>query len=299
MECCINTEHFLDKGYWFRQLSDVQKKKLNAITYREIAAFSMKLEMTDVENSIIKYMQENDIEERIYGAVIIDEKNINFPLKEGFRYLSKSYSLAYKHCYAIYSIKAEKILQKTFNNYKRFNGEICQLHIDEHLLLEGCAYKTRKMIELSSRLGEPKVLKVLDVDESNTTNDSHSALLQNCTEKAALIDKIQPYGYFVEANINCNNEIKMSLNQVIETNTKSEEPEKSTLSICDDGFKIADIYESTSENIWEIVKQCTMYDSSSMELNQYTDFKANLTSIAKEVVSVTGILLIIKCNIKL
>lgn len=254
--------------------------------------------MTDVENCIIKYMQENDVEERIYGVVIINEKDINFSLKEGFHYLPKNYSLAYQNDYMIYSTNAEKMLKKTFNNYSRFYGEVCQLHIDKNSLIEGCAYKTLKMIELSNRLGEPKVLKALDVDESNTSDDSHSALLQNCTEKAALIDKIQPYGYFVEANINCNNEIKMSLNQVIETNTKNEEPKKSTISICDDGCEIADIYESISENIWEIVKQCTMYDSSSMELNQYIDFKANLTNIAREVVSVTVILLIIKYNIK-
>lgn len=280
----IDTEILEDSILALRELNDIQKKRLSSVTFDEFFRIFDNLDVIDVENFFVDYIHDNESIKSIFKIFFKNEYVCNnldkkLPNSHMFNY----HVSAYEQCFLIYSLIIQRNLEGIFEKRKQFFKYEQQLYFDEDSMIWGCAKKIYNLIELSTRLGQPIVINPRNIEQN----------LQKRTGEEEIIDKIQPYGYYIEANIDCYNEIKMSLNQVIETTTKDKHLERSTLSIMNYSFKTTDMYESLSENIWSSIQQLPY--STSQESNRakiYNNFKHQIITILQGLVSVYAILYI-------
>lgn len=280
----IRLELLIRQSFWYGQLNDTQNEKLSAIKFDELLSIFGNSGLNNAESLILNYIDENAAGESICGVFFmqdqaqsyLDEKTHNHPLKYS--------SSAFKHCLIISSIIIQRDVIAIFEKRRRSLGHIYQLLFDQHSLSDGCANKIFKMIELSSRLSHPSVVNPVAIKQSRQLNVS-----QKCIEKEEIIHRIQPYGFYVEANVDCKNKINFFLNQVIETTTEEGRSEISTLSIIDYSCKITDMYESLSESLWNSVQQqpqFNLHDSNYMGITRHNEFKASLVTILQGLVRV-------------
>ncbi|KAL9539429.1 hypothetical protein PS6_011210 [Mucor atramentarius] len=139
------------------------------------------------------------------------------------------------------------------------------------------------MVELSSKLGRPVLMKPNDGIKEEIGGAS---VFQN--EKRMLIDKIQPYGYYVEASILCSNDITLSLNQVIEADFEDDKLQRSTLSILDSSCQIPDLYDSVFDTLWNIIDghftdpQCkSAHEDDPTGFDSYKTFKSDMVNMIR------------------
>lgn len=280
----IRPELLIRQGFWHEQLNETQNEKLSTITFDELLNIFGNSELNNTESLILNYIDENAAGESICGVFFVqdqtqsylDEKTQNHPLKYS--------SSAFKHCFFINSIIIQQYVIAIFEKRRRSLGHIYRLFSDQHSLSDGCANKVFKMIELSSRLSHPSVVNPIAIKKSKQLKVS-----QECIEKEEIIHRIQPYGFYVEANVDCQNKINFFFNQVIETTTEEGRSERSTLSIIDYSCKITDMYELLSESLWNSVQQqpqFNLHGSNYMGITRYNEFKASLITTLKRLVSV-------------
>lgn len=280
----IRPELLIRQSFWHGQLNDTQNEKLSTIKFDELLNIFGNSGLNNIESLILNYIDENAAGESICGVFFmqdqaqsyLDEKTHNHPLKYS--------SSTFKYCFIINSIIIQRDVIAIFEKRRRSLGHIYQLLFDQHSLSDGCANKIFKMIELSSRLSHPSVANPDAIKQSRQLNVS-----QKCIEKEEIIHKIQPYGFYVEANVDCQNKINFFLNQVIETTTEEGRSERSTLSIIDYSCKITDMYESLSESLWNSVQQqpqFNLHGSNYMGITRYNEFKVSLVAALQGLVRV-------------
>ncbi|KAL7312738.1 hypothetical protein PS15m_008469 [Mucor circinelloides] len=243
----IRTKDFLDMR-WRNMLSMTNKSRLSRITYGDIIQLFDDVDILSVETDLGHYLQKHDDEEIFESIVILEEnKDDELIYKKNKHHKSHNFAFTEKHCHRFYLFSIQKTMVSFIKQWKKCKSTR-EMSISPLHMTDGCAYKILKMVELSNKLGRPVLMKPNDGIKEEIGGAS---AFQN--EKRVLIDKIQPYGYYVEANILCSNDITLSLNQVIETNFEDGKLQRSTLSILDSSCQIPDLYDSVFDTLWNII----------------------------------------------
>lgn len=251
--------------------------------------------MEVVKEKIRSHLLEYNDKESYHGILVNEENQNEYITARNKYHGSNNYEFANEHCYKFHSIIAQQAIYNFFEKVEHIDKRAGTFALSRYEYVEGCAYKILKMIQLSNRLRQPFVIETVFEDEQNDTLNN---TLPKCNEKHVVIEKIQPYGYYVEADINCKNEIKMHLNQVIETTSDDDKPEKSTLPIMNNSVRIADIYEFICESIWNAIntqstikQQCGKLDEIvPSDMISYKKFKLDLTHSMVNCVSIFELL---------
>lgn len=271
-----------------RLFSEESKSRLSLITYGDVLQlFDDSNIFSYIKDKVVSAIQTHSSEENFHNLVVMEEDGWTLPRQGGKKnlYDSPAYNFATEHYHRFYSIRAQHTIFNLVKESSRSKSSTT-LSFKKQNLTDGCAYKSLNMVELFSKTKRPIV-----VESTSDYNKCSSGALLNCSEKVALINLIQPYGYYVEANINLCNEIKLSLNQVIETADSAIGMRKSTLSILDVCCKTTDMYEFVSDYIWETVSESMAEQASNATkqeevatIGSYKVFISNLTDAMKKCV---------------
>ncbi|KAL9549170.1 hypothetical protein MBANPS3_005331 [Mucor bainieri] len=237
-------------------LSENNKSRLSLITYGDIIQIFNDLDMSFVENEIGYYLEEYGDDDELFHSIVIAERDEEEDVEEDDKnkfdkmeinpYNVHNLVFASKYCRLFYLSRAKKAIVWLLKKQRKSKStkEASMMPAD---LIDGCAYKILKMVQLSNRLGKPIVIEpVGEIDQESISK----APVEIQQESMALIKLIQPYGHYIEANITCSNQIKMSLNQVIETTSKDGQLEKSTMSILDLSYQTSDMYNFIFDTLW-------------------------------------------------
>ncbi|KAK4518367.1 uncharacterized protein ATC70_001720 [Mucor velutinosus] len=240
------------------------KSRLSLITYGDIMQLFDDVDVPSIENEIGHYLQNYGDGEQFRSITVVeedDDQNLVDVKNEAY----KTHNLAFAEecCQRFYLCRIKKAIVLFLKKQKKIKSTL-EIFISPREMAEGCAYKILKMVQLSNRLGRPIVIKpAAEIKQGS----SKAPAIQK--EKLALIDQIQPYGYYVEANFGCSNEIKMSLNQVIETTAEDGKLQRSTMSIMDSSYQTSD-------------PQCkSTHEDAPTPVNSYKSFKSNLVDTIK------------------
>ncbi|CAO0800088.1 unnamed protein product [Mucor circinelloides] len=278
----IETMDFPDRSMW-NMLSVPNKFMLSRITYGDIIQLFDDVDMLSVETDLGNYLQKHDDEE-IFESIVILEKNENDELIYKKNKHHKSHNLVFteEHCHRFYLLGIQKAMVSFIKQWKKCKSTR-GMSISPRDMTEGCAHKILKMVELSNKLGRPVLMKPNDGIKEEIGGAS---VFQN--EKRVPIDKIQPYGYYVEANILCSNDITLSLNQVIEADFEDDKLQRSTLSILDSSCQIPDLYDSVFDTLWNIIDghftdpHCkSAHEDDPTGFDSYKAFKSDLVNMIR------------------
>ncbi|EPB90129.1 hypothetical protein HMPREF1544_03105 [Mucor circinelloides 1006PhL] len=243
----IDTEDFIDSS-WSNMLSETNKLRLSLITYGDIIQLFDDVDMLSVETDLGHYLQKHDDKEIFQSIVILEEdEDDELVYKKNKHHKSHNFVFTEEYCHRLYLLGIQKAMVSFIKQWKKCKNTR-GMSISPRDMTEGCAYKILKMVELSNKLGRPVLMKPNDGIKEEIGGAS---VFQN--EKRVPIDKIQPYGYYVEANILCSNDITLSLNQVIEADFEDDKLQRSTLSILDSSCQIPDLYDSVFDTLWNII----------------------------------------------
>jgi hypothetical protein len=288
-------QHFQDQYNFDHSLSDENKKRLSSITYNEVFKLFNDLDMSVVKEKIRSHLLEFSDEESYHG-IFINIEDLNRSITEKIKhYGSNNYEFANEHCYLFYSLIVQQAIYNLFKRLERIDKRGLSFPYSKIQYTEGCAYKILKMVQLSNRVQRPFVVKTVFEDEANDTLNNK---LPKYNKKHVVIEQIQPYGYYVEADINCSNVIKMYLNQVVETTSDDDKAERSTLPIMNISIRITDIYNFICESIWNeinaqsaIKQHCEKFhEVVPSDIASYKKFKLDLTYSMVNCVSAFGLL---------
>lgn len=251
------------------------------------------------------YLRHFESEEKISGVLINHNNSIdtNYYLTHN-KFHNSLYAYIYSQCIRFYLIKTRFALKQKFLDFEGICNNI-QLRSIDPSLTDGISYKICRMINVFHKKNPPILLHLEDLNESNIST-KYCYTSQENTVIDTIVEKIKPYGYYVEATILGDNTIRMSLNQVIETSTTyNRHAEKSTLFIAENSLQVVDIYEFACDNIWNTLQfQSTLTESciqcqhnDTKENDQYLLFRSNLTAIMKKFVSFCSNYLANVCNL--
>ncbi|KAL9555525.1 hypothetical protein MBANPS3_002310 [Mucor bainieri] len=276
----IEVDQFSDERNWCYMFSDENKRKLSQITYMDILQFFDDFNMLLLESKLVQYCQEHNDEESFQSIVTFDrEKTSESSYQDRLCHNSINFDFANKHGHLFYLLKTQQRISDFVKNLHR-NNHIAIMSLSTWRLAEAHAYKTLKMIQLSDRVGRPIVTKSDGEIRQKTTSKQLPAIQK---DKLALVDNIQPYGFYVEANISCSNEVKVSLNQVVETIAEDGKLQKSTMPIQESSYWVPNMYEFVFDALWNIInrhpinQQCKLFQGEeSMDLDSYKIIRANL-----------------------
>lgn len=270
-----------------RLLTDENKSRLSLITYGDVLQIFDDLDVSScIKGEVVSVIQTYGNEENFHNLVIMEENEWT-SLQQKKRDIrgASDYDFTTDQCYKFYSLKAQKAIYDIVRKLSRSKSTTA-LSFQEHYLTDGCANKVLNMIKLSSKIQRPIVVKSI-----NGSKGCPSDASINWPEKFALINRIQPYRYYIEAKINLYNDVKLSLNQVIETADSAIGTRRSTLSILDACCKITDMYSSVSDHIWETIveslakqKSSTAQQEGMAMMDNYKVFTSNLTDAMKNCV---------------
>ncbi|KAL7312960.1 hypothetical protein PS15m_008664 [Mucor circinelloides] len=277
----IEAGHFPDHREWCHMLSDKNKARLSQITYMDILQLFDDFNISSLESEVTQYLRLHREGESFESLVAVDDKQ---EMSEVSYHTSKhhnsvNFDFTSQYCHQFYLLKAQhNVFSFVKNLYGNSNTSI--IPITEWSLAEACAYKIWKMVSLSNKLGKPVVMKLTHED---TQENQENRLKEKAIHigKWALVDKIKANEYFVEVKFSCSNEIKMYLNQVIETETDDIKQLRSTLSIQDLSYKVEDMYDYISGNIWNVIDQhstnseCRSANEGNPDINRYTEFRSS------------------------
>lgn len=272
-------------------LSDKNKARLSQITYMDILQLFDDFNISSLESEVTQYLRLHREGESFESLVAVDDKQ---EMSEVSYHTSKhhnsvNFDFTSQYCHQFYLLKAQhNVFSFVKNLYGNSNTSI--IPITEWSLAEACAYKIWKMVSLSNKLGKPVVMKLTHED---TQENQENRLKEKAIHigKWALVDKIKANEYFVEVKFSCSNEIKMYLNQVIETETDDIKQLRSTLSIQDLSYKVEDMYDYISGNIWNVIDQhstnseCRSANEGNPDINRYTEFRSSFRKTIINVVS--------------
>lgn len=263
-----------------KELSKGQLEKLSSITYEEIfrnlGCSSNYFEMTKV---MMGYLESNFNDEIINGALVrVDPEYWDYPF-------NGPNGCIYQELLQYYFLKAKIDAIKQIHDLRQIRISHRPQIISSYSLKGGCIYKVFKIFELSSKLQQPIIKHHLK--SRFTENISEH---QGNREKNTIIDSIQVYSFYVEADITVNQVIRLSLNQVIETSATNGDMEKSTLSVCEDTYQLDDMFEAICTNIWNVAEldseSCQdVSNCITKQLDYYTNFKTQLKTLINNTVN--------------
>lgn len=264
------------------------KARLSSMTYGDVIQLFDDLDISLIESKIERYLQKYDDEETFESVVVMegDDDDDELAEMETNPYIVHNLFFAKKHCQLFYWSRVKKAIIRLFQNQKKNKGT-WGAFISLRDMVEGCACKVSEMLQLSNRLAKPIVMKSINGFEQESCKAPE---IQK--EKLALIEKIQPYGYYVEANINCSSTIEMLLNQVIETTAENGEMQRSTLSIRNLSHQASAMYDSIFDFIWSNAKGHlinshyeSLQQNGSIDLDSYKTIRAASIRAIKNSVS--------------
>ncbi|CAO3641730.1 unnamed protein product [Mucor fragilis] len=278
----ISTKDFTD-GDWSFTLSENTKSRLSCITYGDILHFFDHVDVSFIESKIEHYLQRYCDKETFQSVVILEgDSEHELAYMEINPYKTQNLFFAGEYCQRFYLLQVKKTIV-CFLKQARYNKSTKAVHLWPWGKNSGCAYKISKMIQLSNRLGRPIATK--PVRKTKQTS-SKAPTIQK--EKLVLIDQIQLYGYYVEVNISCSNEIKMSLNQVIETTAEDDRLQRSTMSILDSSWQTSDMYDFIFDALWNIIdrrytrpRRKLLQEDESVDFDNYKIIRADLMNAIK------------------
>ncbi|GAN05323.1 hypothetical protein MAM1_0088d04793 [Mucor ambiguus] len=263
----IITKDILDRA-WSTVLSENMMTSLSRITCGDIIQVFDDVDVASLESEIRHYLQKHGDEEYFQSIIMVEEEERENVYMELNHCKNPNFAFAEEQCQRLYLLRVQ-------------NAIACFL--DQIKETEACVYKILNMVQLSSRLGRPIVMN--PVGEVRQESSKAPAIQK---EKLALIDRIQPYGYYVEANISRSYGIKMSLNQVIETTIKDGKLQKSTISIMDSSYQAPDMYDSIFGALWNIIAehsaspQCkSLNEDEPVDFDGYKIVRADLIDVLK------------------
>lgn len=265
----------LKQSIIYKKLSEEQHEKLSSITYEEILRnLDCSSNYFEMKKVIIDYLESNFTDEIINGALI----RVDCEYRNCF-YDRQNYWI-YQELLECYFLKAKIDVIKQIHDLRHIRISHTPQIIFDYSLKDGCVYKIFKMFEMSSKLQQP-IIKHHLTSRLTENIPEH----QGNREKNNIIDSIQAYAFYVEADITVNQVIRLSLNQVIETSATNGVMEKSTLPVCEDIYQLDDMFEAICTNIWNMAEldseSCQdVSNCNTKQLDHYTSFKAELkTSI--------------------
>ncbi|CAO3636768.1 unnamed protein product [Mucor fragilis] len=140
----------------------------------------------------------------------------------------------------------------------------------------GAFFKITAIAELSNKLKEPIVLH-------SGSKQCNLQLMHGVykTREQEILERMSGYSFYVEAKITRNQQIKLYLHQVIETQNGNE---KSTLPIAGRSIEIGDMYDSICDVLWSSSQEHSSSEcaSSLSVYDHYCNFKSTLTARFKE-----------------
>ncbi|KAF1796142.1 hypothetical protein FB192DRAFT_1441068 [Mucor lusitanicus] len=260
------------------------KSRLSRITYGDfMQLFDDAIDIPSIAGGIDNYLQKHGNEE-LFRSIILaevseDEELVNMDINP---YMTHNLAFAKEYCQRFYLLRVIKAIDDILQGQKK-SKNILKVAISPRMSAEACVYKIWNIVQLSNRLGRPVVMEAVDKIQQES---SKCAAIQK--EKLAVLDRIQPYGYYVEARINCTNKVKLSLNQVIETATDNDTLQRSTLSIKDVSYQASDMYDSIFDAAWNIIDehmanpQCkSLQQDDPLPLDCYKMIRADFIDIIK------------------
>ncbi|KAL7325847.1 hypothetical protein PS15p_208275 [Mucor circinelloides] len=280
----ISVEHFINSNQMDHLLTNENKSRLSLIKYNDVLQyFDDSRIFFSIRDEVLSATQKYCSEENFHNVIAIEEDEWRSLAKEKEDHKgSPGYNFAVEHCRRFYLIKAQSTIHRIVKGTPRCKNSTTWSY-KERNLTDGCAYKILNMVELSSKIKQPIVVKSFDGGKDSSIADPVTRY-----GKFKLINQIQPYGYYVEANININNKIKMSLNQVIETADCVSGIIRSTLPISNVCCKATGVYEFILDRIWETITRnvMTQKDNATHQYemtmkDSYELFKSSLTGVVK------------------
>ncbi|GAN05339.1 hypothetical protein MAM1_0088c04809 [Mucor ambiguus] len=272
------------EGNWSNMFCREEKLRLSCITYGDIMQLFDDVDVSSIKSEIKRYLEKYGDEEMFQSIVLIEEeKNMRSDLIDINPYKVHNLAFAEKYGQRFYLLRVKKAIVHFLEQLKK-SKSTGVVSLRPWNLTEGCAYKIGNMVQLSNRIGRPVVIK--PVGEIKQESSKEPSIQK---EKLALIDKIQPYGYYVETNISCSNEIKMSLNQVIETTVDNKKLQRSTMSILDSSYQTSDMYDFIFDAIWSNINghcadlQCRLSQKDeSVDFDSYNTIRADMIDTIKK-----------------
>lgn len=264
----------------YKKLSEEQHEKLSSITYEEILRnLDCSSNYFEMKKVIIDYLESNFTDEIINGALVrVDCEYRNY-------FYGRPNYWIYQELLEYYFLKAKIDVIKQIHDLKHIRISHTPQIIFDYSLKSGCIYKIFRMFEMSSKLQQPIIKNHLKSRFTESVPEH-----QGNREKNTIIDSIQAYAFYVEADIAINRVIRLSLNQVIETSATNGDVEKSTLSVCEDIYQIDDMFEAICTNIWNMVEinseSCQdVSNGNTKQLDHYTNFKTQLKALINNTVN--------------
>ncbi|EPB83530.1 hypothetical protein HMPREF1544_09691 [Mucor circinelloides 1006PhL] len=264
----------LKQSIIYKKLSKEQHEKLSSITYEEIFrnlnCSSNYFEMTKV---MIDYLESNFNDETINGALVrVDREYWNY-------YCGRPNYWIYEELLEYYFLKAKIDVIKQMHDLEHIRISHTPQIVFDYSLKNGCIYKIFRMFEMSSKLQQPIIKHHLTSRLTENVTEH-----QGNREKNTIIDNIQAYAFYAEADITVNQVIRLSLNQVIETSATNGDMEKSTLPVCEDTYQLDDMFEAICTNIWNVAEldseSCQdVSNCNTKQLDYYTNFKTQLKTL--------------------
>lgn len=204
------------------------------------------VDVSSAENQIERYLEEHDDEELFQSIVVVENSDDNrLDFVETTPYKIHNMVFAKQHCQGFYLLRIQKTVIDFLERQKKSKGTK-GASISPKSMARSFASKILKMVRLSNRLRRPVVIKAVGETKQQESRQAPASQKQ----KPSLLYKIQPYGYYVQANISCSNEIKVSLNQVIETAAEDGKLQRSTLPIQDSSNKAPEMYGFIFDALW-------------------------------------------------
>lgn len=172
------------------------KSRLSCITYGDIMQFFDDVDVPSIESKIGDYLKKHGDEE-IFQSILSFEQDDSPELAciEIKPYKTHNLLFGENICQRFYLLRVKKAMICFLEQLKKSKSAEVTIS-SPWTTADGCAYKILKMVQLSNRLGRPIVIKSVG---ENKQRSNKASIIQE--EKLSLIDKIQPYGYYVEANI--------------------------------------------------------------------------------------------------
>ncbi|CAO3636940.1 unnamed protein product [Mucor fragilis] len=258
----INKSIISTSQLW-HSLDQEEKNNLAAIRYREIVEFLPLINMSSVLDEIRMYTEEHEFTLGSADDIIVVK----------YAYSNRrSYNME-KTCLEYQMMR----INKTISNLTRSKcSPKPPIELASYGLRMGSLFKIMTMIDLSNKLKEPIVLRA----ESRPCNLELMYGVYN-TREQAILEELPGYSFYVEAKIMRNQQIKLYIHEVIETQNGNE---KSTLPIADTSIDIGDMYDTISDVLWNASQEHSSSDcaSSLSVYDHYCNFKSTLTALLKE-----------------
>ncbi|KAL9558395.1 hypothetical protein MBANPS3_000938 [Mucor bainieri] len=265
----IRKDQFTAFPIW-QHLNQNERNNLKAIRHRELLEFFPLIDMSKVLDEIRMYAQEHEFVLQSADDIVFIDHFFDFhTFNPGMLEMGIKYQLL--------NIKKSTLLSLARSEPpRRKSSSIPYLRSIPTAMDIGILFKISTMVELANKLKEPTV--------SHSTRKYCSLEVTDggCkTREQEILEKLPGYSFYMEIKIKLNQQIKLYLHQVIETQHGTE---KSTLPIADTAVEIGDIYNTICDVLWNASQEHSFSEcaSSSSVYDHYQNFKSRLLVLLEE-----------------